>query len=326
MDTKREKKLSKELTLKAQSLQESESRRMHSAHELSLCKAALRKQNKRQQYTDKSRDRYKEENKALRKANEKLEQENKALRKSKEKLEHEKEQLERKAEDLESQLQRRIPSESSGSPIERHKYMDFIVAICVEICVTCHCGLRTAIKILGIFKKRCPYIPLYEIPSHNSISNWIHKCGYEEYGKRGTDMPERYALIIDESMMVGSEKLMLVLGVPAEKEGEKSLTLGDAKVLYMGVRKSWTGNDIEKVLDEIKEKTGQSPVYVISDNAVTISKAVNGKGYVHVRDAGHSMALAVQHEYEKQEDFKSLMKPVADVKFKEIKQKNLPIR
>jgi hypothetical protein len=45
---------------------------------------------------------------------------------------------------------------------------------------------------------------------------------------------------------------------------------------------------------------------------------VNGKGYVHVRDAGHSMALAVQHEYEKQEDFKSLMKSVSDVKFREI--------
>jgi hypothetical protein len=88
-------------------------------------------------------------------------------------------------------------------------------------------------------------------------------------------------------MMVGSEKLLLVLSVPAEKEKEGSLTVGDAKVVYMEVQKSWSGKETANILEEIRETTGSSSAHVLSNNASTMSKAINSKCYIHVRDAGH---------------------------------------
>jgi hypothetical protein len=60
---------------------------------------------------------------------------------------------------------------------------------------------------------------------------------YKEAGR--DDFSGEYATIVDESMMVGNEKLLLTLGVSAVKDGHKSLQTGDVRVLYMSVRTSW---------------------------------------------------------------------------------------
>jgi hypothetical protein len=61
-----------------------------------------------------------------------------------------------------------------------------------------------------------------------------------------------------------------------------------------------------------------SPAYTVSDNASTINKAIRGKGYPHLRDAGHTFGLFLQHVYENEEDFQRFMKEVNGVKFREI--------
>jgi hypothetical protein len=316
MNTKNEKKLKKALVLKEKALQSSEEKRKQSNHKTTTYKHDLSKQTKRLDYTVNSRDKYKSENRALKKANKKLQLEVAAWQQKAVEWQQKAVEMEEKIEDLEDQLKSRG---FVGQPIERHKYMDSIVGLCMDICATSHCGLRTTIKILEHFKNRYPGCQIDKIPSHTSIANWSAKCGYYEYtNMQKEDIPDRHALIIDESMMAGSEKLMLVLGVPADKSTDQSLTTGDVKVLHMAVQKSWNSEDIGNMLEEVKEKTGSPPVYVISDNARTISKAVSNKGYVHIRDIGHSIALIIQHAYEKQEDFQSLIKDINEVKSKEI--------
>jgi len=55
------------------------------------------------------------------------------------------------------------------------------------------------------------------IPCYNSIENWVKKCGLKVYETAGVSLKNvDYAGVIDESMMIGSEKLLLTLGVPAE--------------------------------------------------------------------------------------------------------------
>jgi hypothetical protein len=160
---------------------------------------------------------------------------------------------------------------------------------------------------------------LEEIPGANSISNRVQKSGYCVYKETGgKDFPEGYATIADESMMIGSEKLLLTLGVPPVKQGAASLQQGDVRVLDMSVRRSWNGASISAVFTGVEEKMGSPPAYVVSDNASTLSKAAQAKGYAHVRDVGHSIGLFLQQVYEKQEDFRCFMKGVNEVKFREV--------
>jgi hypothetical protein len=64
---------------------------------------------------------------------------------------------------------------------------------------------------------------LESIPSPNSIKNWAQKSGYSIYEEADSkDFPAGYAIIVDESMMVGSEKLLLTLGVPAAKTKDEA--------------------------------------------------------------------------------------------------------
>lgn len=68
----------------------------------------------------------------------------------------------------------------------------------------------------------------------------MQKSGYVLYKEvRREDFLGDYATIVDESIMVGREKLVLTLDVPAVKDCDKSLQAGDVQVLDMSVRTSW---------------------------------------------------------------------------------------
>ena len=47
-----------------------------------------------------------------------------------------------------------------------------------------------------------------------------------------------YAAVIDECMMIGSEKLLPVLAIPAEHQGHP-VQLSDVKVIGLNVRPGW---------------------------------------------------------------------------------------
>jgi hypothetical protein len=127
-----------------------------------------------------------------------------------------------------------------------------------------------------------------------------------------------YARVIDESMMIGSEKLLLFLGVKSGKERAGSLRYEDVKVLDISVRPSWDTEAAKSVLEKTREINGHPLTYVISDNDWKLVKAVRDKSLVHVPDAGHTLAMFVEREYKKDAGFKSFCQDLADVKFREI--------
>jgi transposase-like protein len=160
---------------------------------------------------------------------------------------------------------------------------------------------------------------LPSIPCHNSIKNWVEKSGYAIYQEpKMEEYKDGYAEIVDESMMIASEKMLLTLGIPAKKTGDKALTFNDVDVLDISVKKTWNSQSIAEVLETTEEKMEAPPEYVVSDNASTITKAVRAKGYTHLRDVGHSLALSVEREYKKEEAFGLFIKEIGEVKFREI--------
>ncbi|MDR3266688.1 MAG: hypothetical protein LBT24_03860 [Tannerella sp.] len=68
----------------------------------------------------------------------------------------------------------------SQSSIERHKYTDLIVSICVELYASSGCGLRCMSKIIRYLNEKLSW-GLTEIPSYGSIKNWVEKSGYSLY-------------------------------------------------------------------------------------------------------------------------------------------------
>jgi hypothetical protein len=158
-----------------------------------------------------------------------------------------------------------------------------------------------------------------DIPCHNSIENWVKKSGLSIYKepKINNRTTEDYALVVDESMMIGSQKMLLTLGVKAEHEGSP-LSHGDVEVLGMSVRQSWNSETICSELEDVSRRLNSRPSYVVSDNASVMNKSIRDFNVPHIRDISHTLGMFMERVYKKSEEFNNYMKELAQVKFREV--------
>lgn len=149
------------------------------------------------------------------------------------------------------------------------------------------------------------------VPSYNTIDNWVRKCGLDEI-KHTPDVLKDidYAAILDECMMIGSEKLLPVLAVPAEHQG-RPLRPEDVKVIGLHVKSSWNAKTVSEVLKADVETVKKSPEYVITDNGSTMHKGVEISGYTWHRDISHTLAMYMERTYKNDVEFVEFYKKMA---------------
>ncbi|WP_303045259.1 hypothetical protein [Parabacteroides goldsteinii] len=166
------------------------------------------------------------------------------------------------------------------------------------------CGLRTVISIIGIFEEVTGE-PLGKLPCYNSVANWVRKLGLSVYED---DAPQggKYAHIIDESIMINKEKLLVVLGVPAEHTG-KPLNHDDVTILGMHIGNCFKRNDVKEVIDKASEKG-------ISDGAHNLVGGFKDAGIAHHLDISHTLGNCMKHVYGKDADFVSLTEKLGKIR------------
>jgi hypothetical protein len=229
------------------------------------------------------------------------------------------ENLKQKNQELKKTLKKKDPELKCLIPqtrIKRHKYNTMVVGLCMELCTKCNLSFRSISKILDILDAYFG-LNLASIPCPNTIENWMKKSGYKAYHTQD-ERKKKHALIIDESMMLGNEKLMMVLKVDAEKGKEVALRKQDVSVVNISVASSWNSTGVKQIFKEIEEKVGSSPLYVVSDNDTKLRKSIREMGYTHIRDAGHSIALMLEQAYAKTGRFKGFIKSLSSVKVREV--------
>ena len=152
--------------------------------------------------------------------------------------------------------------------------------------------------------------------SNTTIGYWTQELGLSVYKESCSLFKDkRYALIVDESMMIGSEKLLLTLAMPAINAGS-AITEKDITIVDISIAKSWNGTSIKNVLEKVADKIGHKPEYVISDNGFTVCKAVRDAGYAHHSDISHTLGMFLGRVYKKEADFQELSNNVQLARFK----------
>jgi len=144
------------------------------------------------------------------------------------------------------------------------------------------------------------------VPAYTTIGYWAQELGLSVYKESCCQLRgKRYALIVDESMMIGSEKLLLTLAVPADNAGT-ALAEKDVSVVDISVAKSWNGTTVRDVLKKVAEKIGHDPEYVISDNDSKVCKAIREAGFARHSDISHTLGMFLERVYGKDSDFRKL--------------------
>ncbi len=176
-------------------------------------------------------------------------------------------------------------------------------------------GFRQVVEIMEVINDAFDGL-LGTLPCYNTIENWVKKCGLKVYETAGEELQAvKYAQIIDESMMIGSEKLLLTLGVPAEHQG-RPLNCRDVSVLDIAVAESWGGEGVGTQLKTAIEKVGHNPLYVISDNASIMKKGVRCAKLNHQHDISHSLGMYLERVYKQEHDFMDYIKLMTEPKAK----------
>jgi hypothetical protein len=202
-------------------------------------------------------------------------------------------------------------------PVKRHKFSSFIVSLSVLLYVRTGCGFRGVVRILSVLKEVLCW-DLVDVPTRNSIENWVKKSGLHIYNEpKSKEDKEDYALIVDESMMIGSQKLLLTLGAQSQHDGSP-LSHSDVSVLGMSVRSSWNSQSVCSELEDVSGRLHHPPAYVISDNASVMNKGIRLFNVPHIRDISHTLGMFMERVYKNCDEFHSFMKELSQVKFREV--------
>lgn len=208
--------------------------------------------------------------------------------------------------------------QSSWIPEDRriigHKYDLRVVSLCVCLYAFAGCSLRSVNRVL-LYLQLEYGIAFSDLPSKSSIENWVQKVGLYQYIHVGSDLWEEYCMILDESMVIGQQRMLVVLGACAQKQGGEALGLGEVKVLGFAVKASWRWEDVRGFLHKVQEKVGKRSSYVVCDGASNLKKGVEEAGLIRICDVGHEICKWTEQTYREDERFKAWIKEVTKVRF-----------
>jgi hypothetical protein len=180
------------------------------------------------------------------------------------------------------------------------------------------CGFRKTVKVFEYLNERLGW-GMEELPCFNSVENRIKKSGYAVYNDSalkasGAD----YGMIIDESIMLGNERLLLTLGVRADKTTAKPLSYRDIEVIGIHLGSRWKASGVQESVNEDEKKMGKEPEYVISDNDAKIHRGGADSGFTRIRDVGHTLAMLLERVYKKDAGFSGFFNEISRVKIREV--------
>ena len=190
-----------------------------------------------------------------------------------------------------------------------------MVALSVAFYARLSVGSRQIVEIFNILNEFMGNI-FGKVPAYTTIGYWTQELGLSVYKESCNLLKDkRYALIVDESMMIGSEKLLLTLAIPANNAGS-AITEKDVTIVDISIAKGWNAAAIKNVLEKVVDKIGHEPEYVISDNASSIRKAVREAGYSHHMDISHTLGVFLERAYKNEADFQELSSKVQMARLK----------
>ena len=151
--------------------------------------------------------------------------------------------------------------------------------------------------------------------SHTTGLNWIHKIGYYEL-TREKEKASDWVIMVDESIQLGQEKALVVLGV-REKDIDftRPLKYTDMVPLRIIVKAKSTGEVIKEVIEDVEKEIGKIK-YAVGDMGNNIRKGLSLSGIKHLHDVTHKIALIIERMYSRDEIFNDITKKMTEMRLK----------
>ena len=174
-------------------------------------------------------------------------------------------------------------------------------------------SFRGVSKTLVIFQ--CSLNIHCKSPSYQTGLLWVKKVGYYQLQKPKENADD-WIIIVDESIGVGQEKVLVVLGIRRSKiEFNRPLKIQDLEPLLVKSKERWTGDMIAGQLRIVKKQIGNI-LYAVTDSCSTLKKGLREAEINHTYDLTHSIAIALERIYKKNNNFKEYTHKMGQMRIK----------
>jgi len=142
--------------------------------------------------------------------------------------------------------------------------------------------------------------------SATTIRAWSRRMGH--YYLQMQLEAGSYILIADESILVGQQKLLVLLAVKVDNLSRIApLTMADVWVIHVQSATSWKGADIAPIIEQKSQSPGVHFAYAISDKGHNLRKAFSLCELPWVEDVTHRIATQTRLLFEKDADFNAFI-------------------
>lgn len=151
-------------------------------------------------------------------------------------------------------------------PLGTHGYGARMISLAVDMARSV--GLRGAERVLRLV---FDWLDVeQDIPTRTAIRNWLQRLGIAEL-QQPLQPHEDLVIMVDHSNQIGTEKVLLALGVNASTlpEPGKALTYEDVRVLEVKPGSPWKTENMEQAYEEIADRHG-TPRAVLVDGALEL--------------------------------------------------------
>jgi hypothetical protein len=213
---------------------------------------------------------------------------------------------------LESELQE-LRSRTDPMKIPNHHYpvQLILLAICV---VQNHGSLRCAAAVVECMAQLMGWS--YDKPSPTTVSTWVKRCGLDVL-QQVQSLYGEVVLILDESISIGLEKILLALAVFIPKDGTPlgPLHQADTHVVGLEVQPSWNGAEVADFLERIRIRFPNLAIkYMVSDRGTALLAAVRTLEIDWVGDCTHEMMNIVKRLFKDDKALSTLCHQIGELR------------
>ena len=151
-------------------------------------------------------------------------------------------------------------------------------------------------------------------PSFSTAMLWVKKIGYYQL-QSPKEKADDWIIIVDESIGIGQEKVLVVLGIRQSKfDFTRPLKIQDMEPITVKSREKWSWQDIANELEIVKAKLG-TVKYAVTDAGCSLKKGLKESGITRIHDITHSIATFLEKIYRNDNEFKAFTHQAGQMRY-----------
>jgi len=143
-----------------------------------------------------------------------------------------------------------------GEKAPRRWYPTLMIVMCIKLVLQAAVSFRAASKSIHIAFSQFAAVKNQAVPTYKSISRWLTQVGLYKLNCL-KEQAHDWALILDNSVQIGSNKFLVILGVRLSQLQGKALAFEDMETLIMEIHEKSDAKSVYKALENAQRKVGK---------------------------------------------------------------------